>query len=137
MTDKIAATTMTTTRRVETSRPPIDRTGAFSRGVRFESRLLTRWSRRALSEDFSPVVRAAFFRSALPALSCLRAEASSSFAACAAALRWRDFSALISRVVRAHSEAEERRRGEGREEGRRLAILLSCPMNANLAHPTP
>ena len=102
---------MTTTRRVETSRPPIDRTGAFSRGVRFESRLLARSSRRALSEDFSPVVRAAFFRSALSALSFLRAEASSSFAACAAALRWRDFSALISRVVRAPSFREALRWG--------------------------
>ena len=66
------------------------------------------------------------------------AEASAPFddcAAFAAALRWRDFSALISRVVRAASEPEERRREDGREEGRRLAILLSCPMNAHLAHP--
>ena len=57
------------------------------------------------------------------------------FEAFAAALRWRDFSALISRVVRAASEPEERRREEGREEGRRLAILLSCPKLASLAQP--
>ena len=57
------------------------------------------------------------------------------FEAFAAALRWRDFSALISRVVRAASEAEERRREEGREEGRRLAILLSCTNLASLAQP--
>ena len=57
------------------------------------------------------------------------------FEAFAAALRWRDFSALISRVVRAASEAEERRREEGREEGRRLAILLSCPKFTSLAQP--
>ena len=57
------------------------------------------------------------------------------FEAFAAALRWRDFSALISRVVRAASEAEERRREEGREEGRRLAILLSCPKLTSLAQP--
>ena len=57
------------------------------------------------------------------------------FEAFAAALRWRDFSALISRVVRAASDEEERRREEGREEGRRLAILLSCTNLTHLAHP--
>ena len=57
------------------------------------------------------------------------------FEAFAAALRWRDFSALISRVVRAASDEEERRREEGREEGRRLAILLSCPKSMHLAQP--
>ena len=57
------------------------------------------------------------------------------FEAFAAALRWRDFSALISRVVRAASDAEERRREDGREEGRRLAILLSCTNPTHLAHP--
>lgn len=57
------------------------------------------------------------------------------FEAFAAALRWRDFSALISRVVRAASDEEERRREEGREEGRRLAILLSCPTSTHLADP--
>ena len=57
------------------------------------------------------------------------------FEAFAAALRWRDFSALISRVVRAASDEEERRREEGREEGRRLAILLSCTNPTHLAHP--
>ena len=136
MTDRIAAAIRTTRSRVDTSRPPIDRTDEPSAAGRtnedrdelFSAPLFLRKKLRFAPSSFW-VPRADFWRFA---------EASSpfeDFEAFAAALRWRDFSALISRVVRAASEAEERRREEGRDEGRRLAILLSCTKLASLAQP--
>ena len=126
----------TTRSRVDTSRPPIDRTDDPSAAGRTNEERDELWS------------VALFLRKKLrfaPSLFCAPrtdfwrfAEASApfeDFEAFAAALRWRDFSALISRVVRAASDAEERRREDGREEGRRLAILLSCTNLTHLAHP--
>ena len=126
----------TTRSRVDTSRPPMDKADDPSAAGRtneerdepFSTPLFLRKKLRfAPSSFWAP--RADFW--------CF-AEASAPFEDCAAfaaALRWRDFSALISRVVRAASEPEERRREDGREEGRRLAILLSCPKLGSLAQP--
>lgn len=128
----MAATVRTTTRRADTSRPPIDRTERPSLTGRVEAFFSLRFSEgNELRPDPSRAFCfRAFLRVAAEALSPFE-----DFAACAAALRWRDFSALISRVVRAASEDDERRRGEGREDGRRLGILLSCPKSARLAQP--